>query len=60
MLTSTMVRYASFVRSRDNADDYSTYRLLGSIFMSTFSIFPCVVLQCEAGGLRRRFLQQGL
>ncbi|KAI1633162.1 hypothetical protein F4809DRAFT_655378 [Biscogniauxia mediterranea] len=62
MLTSTAVRYASFARrSRDDdVDDYSTYRLLGSVFMSTFSIFPCLVLQCAADGLRRRFLRQGL
>ncbi|KAI5923610.1 hypothetical protein F4810DRAFT_200615 [Camillea tinctor] len=60
MLASTVVRYASVTHSDDNFDNYSAYRLLGSVFMSTFAIFPCLLLQSVAGGLRRRFLRQGL
>ncbi|KAI5925469.1 hypothetical protein F4810DRAFT_52052 [Camillea tinctor] len=58
MLGAAVVRYARVLRRRE--EDYSAYALLGSTAMSAFSIFPAVMLQAVADGLRGRFLRQFL
>ncbi|KAI0593351.1 hypothetical protein F4775DRAFT_597323 [Biscogniauxia sp. FL1348] len=58
MLGAAVVRYARVLRQRE--EDYSTYALYGTTAMSAFSIFPAVMLQAVADGLRGRFLRQFL
>lgn len=50
MLGATVARYYAFQKHQDelDADDVSFYTFLGSAFMSTFSVFPCLVLQTVA------------
>ncbi|KAK6220665.1 hypothetical protein LQW54_001856 [Pestalotiopsis sp. IQ-011] len=66
MLGATVGRYYIFQKHQDgiDVDDVSFYTWLGSAFMSTFSIFPCLMLQTVAdlSGSRysRRFLWSGL
>ncbi|KAI4595505.1 hypothetical protein KJ359_006851 [Pestalotiopsis sp. 9143b] len=47
MLAATVYRYLTWLFPRDDlpTDEIWTYTLLGSAMMSTFSVFPCLVLQ---------------
>lgn len=47
MLAATVYRYFTWLFPRDDlpTDEIWTYTLLGSAMMSTFSVFPCLVLQ---------------
>ncbi|KAI1084726.1 hypothetical protein F5B20DRAFT_219000 [Whalleya microplaca] len=58
MLGAAIVRYASVIRGQTS--DYSVYRLIASVFMSAYTIFPALILQTAADGLRGRFLRQFL
>lgn len=56
MLAAAAYRYASYIRNPGQSQ--SAYALFGSVFMSTFSVFPAVVLQSLARGLRRHHVRQ--
>ncbi|KAK6189634.1 hypothetical protein LQW54_013077 [Pestalotiopsis sp. IQ-011] len=47
MLAATVYRYLTWLFPREDltTDEIWTYTLLGSAMMSTFSVFPCLVLQ---------------
>ncbi|ETS76897.1 hypothetical protein PFICI_10771 [Pestalotiopsis fici W106-1] len=47
MLGATVARYYAYLRDRNDvdADDVSFYTWLGSAAMSSFCVFPCLVLQ---------------
>ncbi|KAI0140320.1 hypothetical protein BJ166DRAFT_542803 [Pestalotiopsis sp. NC0098] len=57
MLGATVARYYTFQKHQDgiDVDDVSFYTWLGSAFMSTFSIFPCLMLQTVADLSRSRY-----
>ncbi|ORY59990.1 uncharacterized protein BCR38DRAFT_443533 [Pseudomassariella vexata] len=59
MAASTIFRYAALDHVA-NEDDLSSYRLIGSIFMCLFAVFPCLALQTVAEGLRDRTLRHAL
>lgn len=56
MLAAAITRYASYMRNPDKSQ--TVYALFGSAFMSTFSIFPPIVLQCIHSGLRKHHVRQ--
>lgn len=57
MLGATVARYYAFQKHQDevDADDVSFYTFLGSAFMSTFCVFPCLVLQTVADQSESRY-----
>ncbi|KAK7753835.1 hypothetical protein SLS62_004201 [Diatrype stigma] len=58
MLGAALVRYASMIRSP--LENYSAYELIGSVFMSAFSIFPALMLQAVSDGPRTHFIRHFL
>lgn len=58
MLASTVSRYTSFDRHLTlgdlDPDAFSSYQLIGAVALSVFCVFPCLVLQTVAGGIRVR------
>lgn len=56
MLGAAITRYSSYLRNPDRST--TVYALFGSCFMSTFSIFPAVILQCVHRGLRKHHIRQ--
>ncbi|KAH8889264.1 hypothetical protein GQ53DRAFT_825581 [Thozetella sp. PMI_491] len=65
MLIAAMTRYVAELRSNNPYDDnnnnksepYSIYGMMGSVYMSTFSIFPALVLHSVGSDLRRHWLR---
>ncbi|KAI9168004.1 hypothetical protein HJFPF1_04148 [Paramyrothecium foliicola] len=55
MHLATITRYARVVANEERT--YSAYSLLGSVFMSTFTIFPALVLQTVTDRLRKHWLR---
>ncbi|KAH7303862.1 hypothetical protein B0I35DRAFT_155735 [Stachybotrys elegans] len=55
MQIAAITRYAPLFY--DPKADFSFYGLIGSIFMSTFTIFPCIVLQTVTDRMRRQWLR---
>jgi hypothetical protein len=55
MQVAAITRYASLFY--DPKADFSVYGLVGSIFMSTFTIFPCIILQTVTDRVRRHWLR---
>lgn len=58
MLGAALVRYASVIRTP--TEKHSAYELLGSVFMSAFSIFPALMLQAVTDGPRTHFIRHFL
>ncbi len=52
MLVAVTARYAQVLR---NPHSGSMYALLGSVYLSLFSVFPALTLQSVASGLRRQW-----
>ena len=53
MLGAAVVRHASFIRGTP----YPSYGMMGSVFMSAFSIFPAMILQAVADGPRKHWVR---
>lgn len=58
MLGAALVRYASDIR--DPSERHSAYEMIGSVFMSAFSIFPALMLQAVTDGPRTHFVRHFL
>lgn len=52
MLVAAITRYVQLTLHPDKT--YSLYGLMDSVFLSTFSVFPCFILQSLSHELRRR------
>lgn len=63
ILASTVARYSSFARHLAlgdlDPDAFSSYQLIGAVALSVFCVFPCLVLQTVAGGIRVRTVSGG-
>ena len=56
MLGAAVVRHASFI----HGTKYTAYGMLGSVFMSAYSIFPAMILQSVADGPKQHWVRHFL